>query len=104
MNSRASLSISKRIDALIEQMPELVADHIDEGDFWATYVRLLGPIIRDAAAMGDEVLEQASLRLEDALARHGKLGQAKPQPSDAKAVPLEEWLRQTRKVAKKRAF
>jgi hypothetical protein len=38
------------------------------------------------------------------LARYGKLGQAKPQPSDAKAVPLEEWLRQTRKVARKRAF
>ena len=85
-------------------MPELVADHLDEADFWATYVRLSDPIIRDAAAISDEALEQASLRLGDVLVRHGKLGQAMPQPSNPKTVPLEEWLRQTTKIARKRAF
>lgn len=104
MSSRVPIAIAKRIDALVAQMPELVADHLDEGDFWATYVRLSDPIIRDAAAISDEALEQASLRLGDVLARHGKLGQAMPQPSDPRTVPLEEWLRQTRKTAKKRAF
>ncbi|KQZ65531.1 hypothetical protein ASD53_18010 [Lysobacter sp. Root559] len=104
MNNRAPTTISQRIDALVEQMPELVADNVDEADFWATYVRLSGPIIRDAAAIGDEALEQASLRLEDVLAQYGKLGPAIPKPSDPKTVPLGEWLRQTRKTARKRAF
>ena len=103
MNSARQYLISKRIDALVEQMPELVADNLTK----PTSGRLRSPLRSDHSGCRRDKrsgLRAGKSEARDVLVRHGKLGQAIPQPSDPKTVSLEEWLRQTTKIARKRAF
>ncbi|SFK95956.1 hypothetical protein [Lysobacter sp. cf310] len=98
-------SIARRLDDLAERMPQLVADHPDEGDFWAAYVRVSAPIVQDAGAVSEQALEHAQRRLDALLAEHDKIGSLAPSPdAGSETVPDADWLSRIRKKKKKRLF
>lgn len=98
-------SIAQRLDELAEQMPQLVADHPNEGDFWAAYVRVSAPIVEDAGVTSDQTLVQAQQRLEALLAEHDKIGLVAPGSRESlESVPDADWLGRIRKNKKKRLF
>lgn len=98
-------SIAKRLDELAERMPQLVADHPDEGDFWAAYVRISSPIVQDAGVVSEQALLHAQRRLEELLTEHDKIGSLAPPPVvGSEVVPDVDWLSRIRKRKKKRIF
>lgn len=98
-------SIAHRLDELAERMPQLVAEHPDEGDFWAAYVRISAPIVEDAAVVSDQALQLAQRRLQELLTEHDKIGSLAPQAeAGVETVADADWLSRIRKKQKKRVF
>ena len=61
------LAIASRVDALAEQLPQLIADYPDEGDFWAAFAGVADSIEDDAGEISDDIWEYVNFRIESML-------------------------------------
>lgn len=73
MTQHTRESILARVGALRAGLPQLIAAHPDDADFWPAFAGLADEIKADAGSLGDEVWFEAFDRLQSMLYEHGKI-------------------------------
>lgn len=73
MAEHTTESLSARLAALRAQLPQLIAEHPDDADFWPAYSAIADDIKADAGKLGDETWNWAFDLMQAALYEHGKI-------------------------------